>query len=208
MDVYEAIGRRKTIRDFAQRAVDRESIKKILEAGMAAPTNDHLRNWEYIVVEEKEERRKIIEGVLNPLTKDDAERMINESGLNKPLQKEMYLDAIPKQYSMIINAGVLLLPCYYEPGDLLHPRNISSLNCFASIWCSIENILIAAAAEGLFGVTRIPSMEEVVRARTILSIPEKYEIPCFLALGYPAGDAERLAQKTVNTGEKIHYGRW
>jgi nitroreductase len=58
MDVYEAIGRRKTIRDFAQRAVDRESIKKILEAGMAAPTNDHLRNWEYIVVEERKSVEK------------------------------------------------------------------------------------------------------------------------------------------------------
>lgn len=30
----------------------------------------------------------------------------------------------------------------------LHPDNISYLNGFASIWCSVENIFLAATAEG------------------------------------------------------------
>jgi hypothetical protein len=146
--------------------------------------------------------------IAKPRTRAEAEARVQESGMTDPTQREMYLEAIPRQHSMIVGAGALIIPCFHEPGDLLYPRSLSPLSAFASIWCSIENILIAAATEGIFGVTRIPSAEEIERARELFGIPGAYQAPCFMALGYPRPDAGRTVQKAVGLKEKIHYGKW
>ena len=44
MELYEAIEKRRTIRDFEDKPVDMKVIKKILSAGLKAPTNNHLRH--------------------------------------------------------------------------------------------------------------------------------------------------------------------
>ncbi len=56
MNVYEAIAARRTIRDFEDRLVAMPLIEKIIGAGLKAPTNNHLRQWEFVIVEGKEER--------------------------------------------------------------------------------------------------------------------------------------------------------
>lgn len=208
MDAYDAILARRTIRDFEDRKIGKETVERLIEAGLSAPTNDHLRKWDYVIVDDIEDRRRLIEGIVAPRTRAEAEDRVRGAGMTDPAQKEMYLEAIPRQYSMIVRAGALVIPCYREPGDLMRPQSLSSLNGFASIWCSIENILIAAAAEGIFGVTRIPSAEEIGRARELFGIPGAYQAACFMALGYPGPGARRTVQKAVALEERIHYGKW
>ena len=41
MELYEAINKRKTTREFLDTKVDFDTIKRILEAGNKAPTWDH-----------------------------------------------------------------------------------------------------------------------------------------------------------------------
>lgn len=50
MDFYEVLEKRRTVRDFSDRKVTDEVLKKILAAAFKAPTNDHLRQLEFIVV--------------------------------------------------------------------------------------------------------------------------------------------------------------
>ena len=47
MDFNEVIDRRKTSREWTDREVAYDTIKKILEAGMKAPSWDHYRNWQF-----------------------------------------------------------------------------------------------------------------------------------------------------------------
>ena len=56
MDLYEAIYKRRTVREFLDKEVDFEVIKRILEAGNAAPTWNLNRNWSYIVLKTDNER--------------------------------------------------------------------------------------------------------------------------------------------------------
>ncbi|GAK52240.1 nitroreductase family protein [Candidatus Moduliflexus flocculans] len=208
MDVYEAISRRMTIREFEDREIPAEIIRKLLVAGLQAPTNDHLRQWEFILVQDMATRERLISLINSSRTKSDAETLVNQWGMTDSSQRDMYLDAIPKQYAMLFRAGCLMIPCFRPTGELLQPETLSSLNSFASIWCCIENILIAAAAEGIFGVTRIPAEREREHLRRVLNIPEAYEVPCYLALGYPAPTAKRLKQHEINIEEKIHLNAW
>jgi nitroreductase len=208
MDVYEAISRRQTIRDFADQEIPADLIRKLLDAGLKAPSNDHLRRWEFIVIQDRATREAIIDSLNAPKTRKAATTIINKWGLTEPSQREMYLDAIPKQQTMILNAGALILPCFYTSGSVLKPESLSSLNYLASIWCCIENILVAAAAEGIFGVTRIPFEAERKSLKDLLHIPENYEIPCYLALGYPKETAKRQPQYETHLDEKIHLNAW
>ena len=80
MDIYEAIEKRRTVRDFEDKSIDPKIIKKILSAGLKAPTNNHLREWEFVIVNDKKERSRVLN--LEDMTSyDDCEKMMDGFGL-------------------------------------------------------------------------------------------------------------------------------
>ena len=207
MNIYEAIAARRTIRDFEDRPVAMPVIEKIIEAGLKAPTNNHLRQWEFVLVEGKEERAKVLR-VNNMTDKDECEAMLDDFGMTDKVQRDMYRQAMPRQFSMLYNAGCLILPFFKVREPLLQPSSLSSLNDFASIWCCIENMLLAAASEGILGVTRIPMQEESQHIQAVLGHPDAYVMPCYLALGYPAKNASIPEQKVIHAKDRIHINSW
>ncbi len=208
MDVYEAIQSRRTVREFDQRRIESEVLERILSAGLRAPSNDHMRSWEFIVLDDPTVRLQVIKPIPKTFSTKQVEGILESWGLHDETQRAMYLDAIPKQYAMLLGAPRLILPLFRQVTPLLQPGSLSDLNSFASVWCCIENILIAAASEGIHGVTRIPFDKEQKLLREILGIPNDYMMPCFLALGYPAPDAAEYKQFEYNAQQKIHVNRW
>ncbi len=208
MDVYEAIFKRKSVRNFQRRAIDEMTIKKLLDAGLRAPSNNHLREWEFIVVQDQATRLNLIDMVQKRFTKEEVAAWLDSWGSTDPIQREMYHSAVPKQYAMLLEAACLILPCFRQPWPLLKPDSLSALNPFASIWCCIENILIAAVAEGIYGVTRIPMGAEIEHIKKVINCPSDYEIPCYLALGYPSENAIEIEPYPINVDEKIHWNSW
>lgn len=136
--------------------------------------------------------------------------MLDGWNMTAECQRDMYLDALPKQVRMILSAGALVIPCFHQPTPILEAkRSLHELNAFASIWAVLENILVAAASDGIHGVTKIISTpEESAHVRNILQIPSDYEMPCYLALGYPAEGAPSLIQVAVDPQERISIDRW
>lgn len=207
MDVYEAIRTRRTVRDFEDKPVDPAVIERIIDAGLKAPTNDHLRKWEFVIVNGKEERARLLK-VKNMVDKKECDQMLDSFGLKDEVQRKMYHEAMPRQFSMLYNAGCLILPFFKVREPLLQPTTLSSLNEFASIWCCIENMLLAAVSEGIFGVTRIPMPEESGHIKTVIGHPDEYVMPCYIALGYPAKNASRPKQKVILAKDRMHINSW
>ena len=207
MEIYEAIEKRRTVREFEDKPVDMEIIKRILSAGLKAPTNNHLREWEFVIVNDKKERSRILN--LEDMTSyDECEKMMDGYGMTDADQRGMYHIAMPKQFSMLYNSGCLILPFFKLREPLMHPICLSSLNEFASIWCCVENILLAAVSEGILGVTRIPMDKELEHIKKTLNHPDNYTMPCYIALGYPAEDAQLPVQKVINIDDRLHINRW
>lgn len=207
MEIYEAIEKRRTVREFEDKHVDMEIIKRILSAGLKAPTNNHLREWEFVIVNDKKERSRILN--LEDMTSyDECEKMMDGYGMTDADQRGMYHIAMPKQFSMLYNSGCLILPFFKLREPLMHPTCLSSLNEFASIWCCVENILLAAVSEGILGVTRIPMDKELEHIKKTLNHPDNYTMPCYIALGYPAEDAKLPVQKVINIDDRLHINRW
>ena len=207
MELYEAIESRRTVREFEDRPVEEKITKKIIAAGLRAPTNNHLREWEFVIVNDKKERLRVLN--LKDMTSyDECEKMMDSFNMTDSDQRGMYHIAMPKQFSMLYNSGCLILPFFKLREPLMQPSCLSSLNEFASIWCCIENILLAAAEEGLQGVTRIPMDEELKHIKKIINHPDTYAMPCYIALGYPKKDAKLPIQKTINVSSRIHINKW
>lgn len=208
METLQAIAARRTIRDFEDKPIPQEMIEKILLAGLQAPSNNHMREWEFILLHDREKRRTLLDNIIHPLNEKGALRVINRWGLQDEMQRAMYLDGIPKQYGMLEKAGCLIVPCFKQETPLLRPKTLSALNSFASMWMCIENIFIAATDQGIYGVVRIPMEDERKIIKESLGIPELYEIPCFIALGYPAADARRARQVEIDLKAKLHQDQW
>lgn len=201
---YDAVNRRRSVREFKPIPVEAEKLRRILEAGLKAPSHNHRREWEFILVKDIERRKEVLE--LEPSSHDFTETEIEEwtAGITDKLVKEMYLNALPIQKRMLMSAPELLVVCFRMRKTLKDCKTLFDLNSLASVWACIENILLAMAAEGLYGVTKIPY--ETASLKKKLGIPEDYEVAAIIPIGYP--QEYFVKQETVLLKEKIHKDRW
>ena len=117
----------------------------------------------------------------------------------------MFVDALPKQQRMLMQSGCLVLPFFRQKDcPLCRPADQSSLNYFASAWAAVENILLAATAEGLACAFRIPIGNEPEYVKRMVGAPDGYEFTCFLAVGYAAEDAHICKQKVISEFYSLH----
>ena len=200
--------KRRTYRDFSDREVSDEIVKRIIGAAFKAPTNDHLRQLEFIVVRDRENIAKVI----TPLVKNMEafkELVFEVDDTDDEDKMAMFADALPKQQKMLMQSGLLILPFFRQKqSPLLKPVEQSSLNYFASAWCALENMLLAATNEGLGTVFHIPVSDEAEKIKEIVGAPEGYEFTCLLTMGYPAENAFLPKQKEINIEDRIHMNIW
>lgn len=208
MEFYEVIAKRRTIRDFEKALIDDETIKRILQAGLMAPTNDHMRDWHYIVIKDREVVLKLLDIIPKGISDEDMEKLLVDWNLKDAMQQACYRDAVPKQNRMLADASAIVIPLLKQKVNILKPENLSHLNGFASIWCSIENIFLAATAEGYACNLRIPLGEEGTHAREVLGFPEDYLMPCFIGIGLPDREVRLVEQKAIDIDERIHINQW
>lgn len=208
MDFYEVLEKRRTYRDYSSQEVSDEIVKRVISAAFKAPTNDHLRQLEFIVVRGRENIAKVID----PLAKNmeafkNLVHEVDESGDKDKM--DMFADALPKQQRMLMQSGLLIIPFFRQKTwPLLKPVEQSSLNYFASAWCAVENMLLAATNEGLGTVFHIPVADEVEKIKKIVDAPDEYEFTCLLTMGYPAENAFLPKQKEINVEDRIHMNAW
>lgn len=208
MELYEVLDKRRTYRDFSDREVSDEILNRVIGAAFKAPTNDHLRQLEFVVVRGRENIAKVVA----PLAKNMAafKKLVAEVDESDDKDKmAMFADALPKQQRMLMQSGLLIIPFFRQlTWPLLKPAEQSSLNYFASAWCALENMLLAATAEGLGTVFHIPVSDEAEKIKETVNAPEGYEFTCLLTMGYPAENAFLPKQKVINVADRIHINHW
>ena len=64
MEFYDVINSRRTVRDFEREDIPAEVIERVISAAFKAPTNDHMRDWHFIVVKDKPQRQSCL--ILSP----------------------------------------------------------------------------------------------------------------------------------------------
>ena len=208
MELKQVLEKRRTYRDYTNRKVSGETVNRVIASAFKAPTNDHLRQLEFVIVRGRDN----IARVIAPLAKNmaafkDLVFEVDESGDKDKMA--MFADALPKQQRMLMESGLLILPFFMQKTHpLLNPVELSSLNYFASAWCAIENMLLTATDEGLGTVFHIPVADEADKIKEIVGAPDGHELACLLTIGYPKPDAFLPKQKEINPLERMHHNHW
>lgn len=205
MELKEVIEKRRTVRDFQNKEVPETIIQYAIENAFKAPTYNHLREWDFIIINSMASKLKLIES-----EKLDQEINITELEnvfMNEEIiMKEMYLDAIPKQKQMIVTAPSVIIVVFKPKIKVEKANRIYDLNCLASIWTCIENFLLSLAEHDIYGVTFIPQNIDTIKKK--MGIPSELEIAAIIPIGYKADKAKMLKQKTINIKERIHKEYW
>lgn len=205
MELRNVIEKRRTIRDFQGDEISKDIIDYAIENGFKAPTYNHLRDWDFIILNQLESKLKLIESEnLDKLI--DIKELEHKFKNEDKVMKEMYLDAIPKQKKMILEAPTVIVVVFKPKTRVAEAKKIYDLNCLASIWTCIENFLLCLAEYDVYGVTFIPQNIETIKEK--LEIPEELEIASIIPIGYMADDARILKQKSINISERKHYEKW
>ena len=205
MEFREVIEKRRTIRDFQPGEVPRNVIEYAIENGFKAPTYNHLREWDFIILNSVESKLLLIE--CENLDKEiDIQELHKQFGKEERVKKEMYLNAIPKQKKMILSAPTVIIVVFKPKTKIANAKTIYDLNCLASVWTCIENFLLSLAEYDVFGVTFIPQHIGLIKDK--LGIPDELEIASVIPIGYKAGDARIPEQKPVRIVERIHMEKW
>ena len=95
MDFYEVIEKRRTVRDFEAEEIADAIIERIILAALKAPTNDHMRDWHYIVVRDRETVVKLLDAIPKGISDEDMDKLIRDWNLDDSLQQECYRKAVP-----------------------------------------------------------------------------------------------------------------
>lgn len=113
---------------------------------------------------------------------------------------------MPRQYTMLTDASYVVIPVF--KCKELDASSVSRLNPFATIWCVVGNIFLAAAAEGLSCSMRIPLNEEHDKVKKRLKVPPTYMVPVFIGIGYADPAEHELEQSVADLDNQMHFGRW
>jgi len=204
MDFHEAVNARRTVREFKADPVPRESIRRALAAGLQAPCNAHLKSWRFLLFRDKEIKARAVRQGLKARdikNREEVERFIAPFADEE--LKSVYRRSLPVQLTMMLEAPELLVICY-KMKPLTECRGLFDLNPLASVWMCIENIMLALAAEGLYGCTYTPY--EAGGLKEFLGIPEGYEIAAVITFGFPKQKQKEQIPEKLD--ERLSIDRW
>lgn len=204
MEFKQVIDKRRTIREFSNEIIPNDIIIESLDAGLKAPSYNHLRQWDFIMVRDPKLRLALTqtEEMIEELSTDLLQAFEDYDSL----AKEMYLDAIPKQKRMILTSPELLVVVYKPKTLVKNSDRVYDLNCLASVWCCIENILLSLAEHDVLGVTFIPKNTDKIK--DILTVPNELEVAAIIPFGYKAKDSKIIEQKEIDLKTRIHINGW
>ena len=194
MEFYEAINRRRSIRQFEDKPIPREALERIMDAGLKAPSSNHQRRWELVALTDK----VMILGLAKFIRPYPCR--IQEP---KTPQQEMFQIAYPRQRTMIEESTCVILPWFQQKYPLSEDKN-----GYGAAWALIENMLLAATAEGLGSVVHIPVKKEPGKIKEFLKAPDGWTLPALVVLGYPVQDPLLPAQVKATVENRVHWNKW
>ena len=98
MELYDAIYNRRITRDFQDKIVPEEILEKIINAGLQAPTHDHLRNWEFVILQDKKDKEAALQFIKKGV--EPQLEILKQILVEGTAQQKMYAIAMPRQYSI------------------------------------------------------------------------------------------------------------
>jgi len=213
--LYKAIFSRRDVRSsfIKDQNIPQDVLFKILNAAHHGPSVGFSQPWNFILIKEKHTRQLVKESFLREHKKsisilaseNNSEECKNIERLERYLQLKL---------EGIIDSAMNICVTYdhTRAGPFVLGRTSIPETGVYSVCCAIENLWLAARAEGIgVGWVSILSNEDL---KKILSIPEHVKPVAYLCLGYVDEFAEKPDLEKagwlprIDLDKVICYERW
>ena len=173
--VYRAIAERRDMRHFVPGAIAPELLTRLLTAAHQAPSVGLMQPWRFVRITDQDIRRQIYEQVQQE--RINTARAVGEYETTARAAEFMRL-----KVEGILECGELLVAalCDKREQHIFGRRTLPEMD-IASVCCAIQNMWLAARAEGL-GMGWV-SMFDPVALGALLNMPEGAKPIAILCLG-------------------------
>ena len=203
MDFFEVVHTQRSIRKFKPDPVPEQMIWEILDAAIRAPSGSNTQPWGWLVVRDDAKRKAIAEAVLEGVG-DVAAALAAAEELPTPEQRRMRRASISFRAN-VMSAPVLIIPCLVNPTS--PTSDINSLFAGSSIYGAVQNMMLAARAQGLGTVltTFNTRIDDVLRRE--FNLPDDALPVAVIPVGWPEG--ERFGPTTRKPVDTVtHWDGW
>jgi nitroreductase len=180
-DLFEIMRTTRSMRRLKPDPVPPELIRKILEAGVSAPSGGNMQRWRFLVVKDPKIKQTV--GAYYKRTWDEVVAPRYRTGEPAPgTSRERFLrmlDAAQYLADHIHEAPVWIVPCM---GGGTPTRTSGS-----SIYPAVQNMLLAARALGLGATLTTLYLNFEKEVEAALGLPADVHSYALLPIGYPMG---------------------
>ena len=172
--IYRVIAERRDVRHFVPGAIDEDQLMRLLAAAHQAPSVGLMQPWRFIRIRDPALREQMY-------TLVDEERQATASALGERGDEFMRL-----KVEGIRECGEVLVAALMDRREkhIFGRRTLPEMD-LASVACAIQNMWLAARAEGL-GMGWV-SLFDPARLAALLGIPEGGKPVAIICLGHVAG---------------------
>jgi nitroreductase len=199
-DLFEIIGTTRSMRRLKPDPVAPELIRKILEAGVCAPSGGNMQRWRFLVVQDPEIKRTV--GAYYRRAWDEVVAPRYRSGEPAPgTSRERFLRMLAAAEYLahhIDEAPVWIVPCLQGAAPT---RTAGS-----SIYPAVQNMLLAARALGLGATLTTLYLNHEAETEAALGLPPDWHSYALLPIGYPVGRFGPV--RRVPLEEVVYADRW
>lgn len=170
---------RQSDRKYSDKAVEKEKVERIMEAGRLAPSACNAQPWKFIVVDDKTLLGQLAESASAPLLGMNG--FVNQAPLQIVIVREQ-----PNFSSKV--------------GGAIKNKDYSLID----IGIACQNMCLQAEAEGL-GSCMIGWFDED-RVKKILNIPKSKRVELLITVGYSLGTKREKRRKPPE--ETVSYNKY
>lgn len=169
--IYRVIAERRDMRHFRSEPIAEETLTRLLEAAHCAPSVGYMQPWRFIRISDPQLRLAIYQEV-------EQERILTAKALQEREDAFMRL-----KVEGIRDCGELLVVSLMDQREqhIFGRRTLPEMD-IASVSCAIQNLWLAARAEGL-GVGWV-SLFEPDRLASLLKMPTDAKPIAILCIGH------------------------
>ena len=174
--IYKVIAERRDMRHFLPTPINAETLQRILQAAHQAPSVGLMQPWRFIRISNADLRKKIHKLV-------DEERIKTAQAIGEFENTARMAEFLRLKVEGVLECGELLIAtlCDKREQHTFGRRTLPEMDV-ASVSCAIQNMWLAARAEGL-GMGWV-SIFDPIKLAQLLNIPQDAKPIAVLCLGH------------------------
>lgn len=196
--IIDLMKSRRSVRGYLNKPVERNDVLAVIEAGRWAPSAYNKQPWKFIVVDEEDQKKKLIAAIGNEV-EETKKRIPGFSGQLAP-----YLTDVP----------VFIVVVGFPEVRMEFPPNRAGVSAdkiyYASFAAAVQNMqLVAASLElGTVFFTFGSDSWAQEQLKEVLEIPENAEALFCVPLGYPVQEMKHDETKRKPLEEILCWNKY